>query len=395
MKNFKAILSSILIMAALAGCSKWNQDPLTGLEGNLQDGRNTPTGEAPKPGTPSDNIRIDTVDNYSFQEGTEGSFIITARMLVPGYETSIDFVNLESFPGAQFDPATGTFSWTPPVGTSAGPGLHVKELLIRVTAEREGYVSQVRVEGRQISVTKMTTAPEVISTTGPKTLREGEMGFFKVLVRDRSAAEGISATWPSLMTMAPSYGRNLSGYLTVSDVKSLGKGEFEFTLKVSLTNEEVSDSVEVYQADLIAYSSSGVRSVSKNISINFYTSFSKIQSTWWESVTAVIGKPLRYQFTIYDPKDEVALSNPVFSNLPGGALVDCKMDYPLKSRYRCVLSWTPDVSMPVATIKIKAKVELRNVHYADTYRETQELEFRLVTVADESANSHSVVGGLQ
>ncbi|RYZ79024.1 MAG: hypothetical protein EOP06_27945, partial [Proteobacteria bacterium] len=174
-KNFAGtLLIASVCAASVVGCSKWNQDPMTGQSADTRNGNPNAPEESIKPGSNSENIRIDTVDFYRFQEQLPGSFVITARVLIADATYRINIENLDSFQGATFDEATGTFAWTPPAGTS-GVTETTKTLVIRVVAHVKNH-DESRFLRVPVMIARLIQTPHIISIEKPAQLIEGQIG---------------------------------------------------------------------------------------------------------------------------------------------------------------------------------------------------------------------------
>lgn len=378
MKNMIKILSIIFVVVGVGGCSKWNQDPMEGQPWPNNSGKPSPGGEKPKDGLPPDNIIIDTVSSYAFQESFPGSFKIEARILLPGYSApDISIKNKDDFPYAAFDPTTGIFSWTPPFGTAGSEDSVLKLVEIQVVFRNSDAVI-VKNEAVPVMIKKTFLKPTIVSVSPVESIREGESKSFSVVVRDVNATS-LAITWPSLVLYPPNYGNNLAGFTQVSSAKPLPNGDFEFELTINLLNEEVTDSKAYFKAKLVAFSHGGVSSQSKDVEISFLTSFSELKSTWRGVVSVKTEQSIIYSFVIFDPKDEVVLESPTFTNLPPGAIVNCRRISDAEdSQQHCIFEWTPAVGTPLKVHTIDAEVVVKNKNeWAKVPSEVKKISFQI------------------
>ncbi|MBC7371741.1 MAG: hypothetical protein H7326_09255 [Bdellovibrionaceae bacterium] len=385
MKTMQQVFTILVVMLSISACSKWGQDPLAGEPLAQTDKRDGPTGEKPRPGTNSDNIRIDTVPTFGFQEETEGSFVIEARMLVPDYTTSIDIPNISEFAGATFDPNSGRFTWTPAVGTVVGLDSASKQLDIRVIAKKAGAEDQVRSESRMMVITRLNLAPTIESVSAPLSLREGKTGMITVVVIDRNASDGVESTWPTLVVSKPDYSLNIAGFLDDPEVTSIGNSKFKFQMELNLEDVEITDSLKVAGAVMRAYSSAGRSSAEREFQMDIMTSFSDLKTTWTETLHSTNGNLFEYTFAIYDPKGEINLDDPVFKDLPSTSTMNCRRANYQQTQWNCTFRWTPVADGGERAVVILAEVTVHNSYYSDKYTEVKKLTFELEAAPEKPA----------
>ncbi|MBK9322596.1 MAG: hypothetical protein IPM97_06520 [Bdellovibrionaceae bacterium] len=386
MKNMIKILSIIFVVVGVGGCSKWNQDPMEGQPWPNNSGKPSPGGEKPKDGLPPDNIIIDTVSSYTFQESFPGSFKIEARILLPGYSApDISIKNKDDFPYAAFDPTTGIFSWTPPFGTAGSEDSVLKQVEIQVVFRNPEAVI-VKNEAVPVMIKKTFLKPTIISVPELTSIREGESTKFSVVVRDQNATSS-ELTWPVLVLHPPYSGNNLAGFTKVSSKERLPNGDFVFDLTLNLNGVEVTDTRVNFAANLVAYSFGGIASESKYVDVIIFTSFSDLTSTWRNEISVFTGQPINYSFVIFDPKDEGVLQAPTFTNLPPGAVVDCQsVPSNEDSQQHCVFEWTPAVGTPLKVHAIDAEVVVKNrQEWGNPPSEVKKLSFPIRVLPPKSA----------
>lgn len=379
MKNIKFSICIAVIMGTLTGCggSKWNQDPLAGKDKAFKEGKPAPTlPQAPKP-VESGAVRVYTVEFYHFSEGEMGKFPIAARILETGYTATIYLENIEDFPGATFDAADGKFSWTPPTGTvGSGGDLQVERVLkIQVVGEKTGAPILVGSHSVPIKISKPMSEPVILEVSKDSAnLREGQTTTLTVRVRDRDAGAATN-TYPDLQISAlASYG-NISPFVTLTRVFSMGNGEFVFNLTVDLTEAELTKSRDRFGFQVKAVSHFHRSSKPEKVVVYVVTSFANIQSTWSETIEAPIGVRKDFQFMFFDPKDELYLEAPIFKGLPTGANVYCRGIN--VTRQFCSLIWTPTAATPPGEIRVRAEVIGKNQDSMDQEEKKQFFDFRV------------------
>ncbi len=378
MKNIKNLLSILFVVVVAGACSKWTQDPMEGQPWSNKSGKPNAGGEKPKPGLSSDNIRIDTEPSYKFQEELEASYKIEARVLLSGYSKPVISIdNLTEFQNGTFDPATGMFTWTPPFGIVEGFDSIDKNLVIKVVAKKTGEFDEVRYESIPVVIKKHNKEPTILSVSQLRPIREGETQKFKVVVRDLNSGKDFE-TWPRLSVHAARGYSNLAAFISVSSPYRLSNGDFDFNITVNLSGQEVTDSSETFGAQLVAYSAAGVRSVEHDVQMTILTSFSDLTSTWWDEVPVIAEQQTAYSFVIFDPKNEIYLESPTFTDLPFGAIVQCEKRSSSDSRQYCKLEWTPMAGIPEGFFSIHADVVVRNANTTnDTLTQVKKLAFPL------------------
>lgn len=111
MRILLAVLTSVLFFTAC----EFNQDPLSGSAGNVQENR-PPEYNKPLPEKPMDqeSVQLDVPDSVRGRVGTPIELKIDGRVMVEGVGYTITLNNLGELPGATFDPNTSLFKWTPP-----------------------------------------------------------------------------------------------------------------------------------------------------------------------------------------------------------------------------------------------------------------------------------------
>ncbi|MGZ3804178.1 MAG: hypothetical protein ACXVB4_08220 [Pseudobdellovibrionaceae bacterium] len=369
MKNVKYFLNTVLILGVLAGCaSQWNQDPLSGVVGPFQTAQDKPTNvEAPKP-IESNNVVVETADFYSFREGIEGELAITARILESDYVPTISVENLSDFPGASltvanYDSATrvltAKFSWTPALGTVSGNSSleDKKDIKLLVLGNKPDSLVLTRHLAVKVSVGKTLSTPEIFSISERiLETREGETSHITLKVRDKDAGSDAKS-YPQIQVQPIFDKLNLSSFVKLSEPVLMGNNEFTIYLTLDLSAAELTKSRGSFGFTLKAISRFNQISEGQDIHVTVFTSFSKLQSTWFDTLEVTGGIKKEFQFIFFDPKVELSVMSPTFNGLPQGATIDCKK---VAANQLCTFSWTPDLTAPAGEFSIHALVSAKN-----------------------------------
>lgn len=388
------LLTSLVLAAALAsaGCSEWKQDPLAGREAALNNGSEKPEQPGGKP-TPSNAIMVDADNYFSCKEGRTDEMQISARILLPGYSHSISIENLDEFPGATFDANTGKFKWTPARGTVIGEEMTSEKILkVSVVASKPG--APVLVGGKEIviGIARAFTAPEVVTIRANKQkLREGESDTVTVTVRDADAVKEIESTWPTIQFTNVIGGKSLVPFVSLIDT-AWKNNLIEYTMRVDLTDAELTKAVSDYSFGVKANSRFAQTSDEKRVDYSVMTSLTDAVTTWVAEQEGTPGKVIEYQFMVYDPKGEAAVTVTSFQNLPVGALASCtKVN---ASNLSCTFLWKTDATTPVNNYNIIAKVEVRNSDFnKDNFIKTQNLSLKVKIKPVASPSPFQISGG--
>lgn len=394
MKNIKYFLSAVFVIATLAGCgSKWQQDPLSDKDGAFKNGQQKPTlPESPKP-ISSESVRLDTVDQYTFREGTPGEITMSARVLEAGYTPTIFIDNMNDFPGAAFNTSTGKFTWTPPMGTVNGDqGLEEKRpLSVHVVGNNPNGKVLSGTFKVDLRIGKQVNTPEIFSVSKTSaTMREGDMMTVQVKVRDKDAGSS-AASYPNLQVLPITGYGNISQYVTITQVLATGNNEFVINLSVDLSDAELTKSRDRFGFMLKAISRFQQASTAQNVLIDVATSFAPLQSTWFDVLSVPVGVKTNFQFMIFDPKDETFVGTPTFTNVPNGATITC--NGVSVTRQFCTFSWSPDFTVSPGDYTINAVATAKNQDAQDTFSKDNTFQLKLTVTSAPPVSPVSVKGG--
>jgi hypothetical protein len=360
-------LAAVLIATSLAACSQGlQQDPLADQPDEIRNGVDRGSAKpAPKPTPlPSEALRIDTAEFYSFKETFEGSATISGRVLIPvngkpaekGVDYEVNIENMSSFPGAFFDAATGQFKWTPPRGFVDLEYTRNMSLIVSLNTKMPPVLSVRRTI--PVFVTRAENDPEILSVDGLNghTIREGASREFDVTVLDPDSVDTDSAR-PRLLIVNNRSGSNSAASMVAMVQPGWGKTNptndpgdkhrWTFRLKIDSRGAEVTSSESLLSFGLIAVSRFGRSSAPTNVDVRFMTSVRAPMISWRETVNLVGGQEALINFNVFDPQAEGRL---VFrfnrcATLPG--LANCTCVQQTASNLLCSIRWkVPDVVAP-------------------------------------------------
>lgn len=386
MKNTKYFLGTLLVAGLLAGCSSsWDQDPLAKKDAALRDGQSKPTEDKKPDATPSDGIRLDRPQVITFREGQEGEFTMKGRILKTGYATRVLIENMNDFPGARYtvsptDATVGKFVWNPPTGTVTGATGNADEskvLKVLVLGEKTGEGVERKSFEIEIKVVKFLRDPEISAISNSNiTVREGEVANFTFQVIDRDAGADPS-TWPSLQALPMLGYGNISQFVTITNMSAVGMGggTYSVSMKVDLTNAELTKSKGSFGFALQAVSRYQKTSMKQNVYVNVLTSFANMQSTWFDVLDFSLGVKAEHQFLIYDPREEMVVGTPTFTGAPAGATFTCSGVG--VSKQLCKMSWNPDFTATAGDFTVRANVVGKNQDTSDFQSKNQTFDLRM------------------
>ncbi len=368
MNKLIAFAIVVLSMAAASGCGGWDQDPMSGKDGVLKDGWPYPTKPiGTKPVNPN-MITITAPYFVSFEEEKNRKFEILVRVLEDGYTADLEIENLSDFPGATYNTTDNVFSWTPAKGyvESMGVGVSVlKELKIKVNAYKTGSIVYSGDHKVEIRVFRDYTAPEITRIDMPRqVMREGERMDISVYYSDKDADPNDRSTWATLRLESFPALKSLAGLMQFSRTnKGAGATEYVTTMRVDLSEGDLSANLDVYSVGLSMISRYGKTSATQRMDLTLLTSFATPITTWTEKIQVTVDTPMTYKFDIFDPKQEQVLTSDSFAGLPLGSDIQCQST--ARSVLNCVLTWTPQAGTE-GSHTIEAVVNGRNTDVRDT-----------------------------
>jgi hypothetical protein len=395
--DWAAGLSAMLIAMSLSACSQGlQQDPLGDQPDEIRNGVNRGAAKpAPKPTPlPSESLRIDTAEFYSFKETFEGSAVLSGRVLIPvdgkpaekGVDYELNIENMNAFPGASFDAATGQFKWTPPRGFVDVEYTRNMTLVVSLNTKVPPVLSVRRTI--PVFVTRIENDPEVLSVDGlaGHTIREGESRDFQVTVNDPDSFD-TDAGRPRLLIVNNRRGANSAAALvsmvqpgwgkTNPTIDAADKTKWIFTLKIDSRGAEVTSNESLLSFGLIAVSRFGRSSAPMNAEAKFITSVRTPVISWRDTVNLVGGQEALINFSAYDPQGEGRM---VFrfnrcATLPG--LANCTCVQQSASNLLCSIRWkVPDVASPTDYV-VEGVAENLSPVLTDTQKASMTLNGRI------------------
>jgi hypothetical protein len=334
MKLFIALIASLLLVTA---CST-DQDPLKGASDQVAHG-NKPDTHKPIAEKPLDkmNLQIDAPSLVNAAVGMEVKFNIAGRVLVPGVEFVLYIDNLDTFPGATFDPATGDFSWTPTkeaIGRQISTEMTLSVTIATVVAP--GRVSTSENKSISIVLVNSFTKPTINSVTGESAVIGG-LAYtysFKLTNVDASGKDDITIIGQS----CGSSGRTLTPYITLNQfsVRDLGNGQYSGELSMDLYQAS-NLTAGTYCFAIAAVTSQGKVSDIYKQTVTYDPRIERSVSTLKE-INLVVGEVQKVSFSVYDPQGANVLSitkiDDISVALPGSTFT-CALDNSNKSLIHC------------------------------------------------------------
>lgn len=374
---YKIVLFA-LAMTLSAGCSL-KQDPLAGRSEDLRNAKKPgPQPEKPAP-VETDNLVIDAPDAVTFSEGVSNEFQMRTRVLLPEYD-QVDLLveNIDAFPGATFDAATGVFRWTPPAGI-VGTGI-TRQMLMNVRT----YVSsstnkdaRVLTHGRVVvfAITKNPQEPTVsrISNLGA-TLREDDYYNFHIYVNDPDA----SAVAPELIFTTPrAASKSLAPYISIDDVDFDSRTQvWDFSCRLNLYSVEITNSMSSAGFSVKAITSYGKSSQPLEYAGTILTDLQDAKTTWQGTQTLKPGVENRIPFVVYNPAGEGLLSLDPGFKIPAGSSLSC-VGTTVVGSMQCEFVYTPvGVVGRRTSDTITMYARTRNTYTSDTASTTTYFTYR-------------------
>lgn len=381
MKMQSKVLSVLTSLFLITACSSENtdflfggkQDPMQDQDKAIeQGGPKPPIPESPKP-IQSDAIRIDTVEFFNFKAGAGDEFRIGARMLLPDYEFEVRIVNMQEFPGATFDAATGMFNWKPAENTVTGADLY-KDLVLQVEAIAKKPNSPILMSTRSVSirVSRYYYTPEIVmvETNSAQPLREGSVSFITVEIDDPNSTSD-QATWPTLLINGPKTMGSLAAFTSVHKVVQMPSGHIQYSLEINLKGVEVTSSYDTLGLVFKAVSIFNKMGAEQLTTLQVFNKLTEPVTTWTKTVEAPVGSKLDYQFMILDQKAEGVVTKPAFKDLPVGADVQCTSIS--RSVQSCRLLWTIPEGTAAGLARFSSDVVVESPYWKD--KETAQKTF--------------------
>ena len=409
----RSLWAGLLVMSAvLSACNtNFNQDPLAN-----QSGLNPvpPGGEQRKPNkpVPSEALRIDSDQYFSFKEGVPSDpRAITGHLLIPAGEdeaqVGVDFnlaiANIDEFPGATFDQISGKFAWTPPIGTV--DRATTREMFLDVEMTTTGSTKLFTNKKIPIYITRAENDPEVVSVDGlTGRIREGESRDFTITVKDPDSVDRDGGR-PRVLVVASANGKNNAAQMVTTNVNGSQPNpskdpadatKWIFRMRLETTDQEITVSQSTLSFGVIAVSRHGKMSAPKTTDVQFITGLTAPRMSWKEVIEIPSGQPAVINFTVFDPKFEGRLTASVTRCAGPGAVCKCVPQSTWNSSsVICTLTWTPPtISWPSSgTFYVDVTAVNSSPVSSDPQKQTQNLTGTIRVVSPQTGPQWSTEGG--
>lgn len=386
--NLFAVFASVALVPVIGmavGCTKLQQDPLSGEPDSIRNGK--PATEKPAPEIPQKEevLKLDYYKTYTFREGVESEIVLNGRLLqsVNGQEGVINrdfevFVdNMGDFPGATFDRATNTFRWKPS-HVSAGDMYTEIPLIIKgATLTLQKNVS--RTEEAVVIVIRSETDPQIKSVNASfPVLREGQSYDFTVTVKDPDTAASLGQA-PRLFALPSGNSYNKDGSRLIKMVPGTTSAPnpvqdpqdpslWTFKMRVETGDLELTANEDYFSASIEVMSVFG-RRANQNVSFKIATTVRAPEITWRDRMSVNAGSKANVSFSVYDPKSEGRIMA-VISNcsvLPG-ATCSCISNTGDFSMRTCTISWNVPANQTLGTYTVKVDTENESKAYTNPHK---------------------------
>lgn len=188
-EKIKHLIGLSAIAFILMGCP---QDPYADKSDDVRNAPPPHYSEKPGEGVDSGRVKLESVSPfYEFYETQEGSANFQGRVLIDGIKFTLSVINPEDFPGHTFDPATGTFLWTPAKGVTGDQRMLQKTLSVQLTTTPDSYGKIItKVINVPLYTHRKLGEPRITNITGlPALLFEGDYAELTVAFIDEDASD--------------------------------------------------------------------------------------------------------------------------------------------------------------------------------------------------------------
>lgn len=369
MKRFVLQTLVTALTMGLVACGDLSQDPLKGVDESIRNAKPPQTKpEIPRP-VESDALLIVAPEVVSFKEGVQTEMSLQLRTLLPDYEGEINIVNMGAFAGASYNPQTGSFTWTPPMGSVMSGFFQEYVLQVEATANpvgKSGGAILFTKKDVHFIVQKVTTAPVIKSVTySEPSFRENGLHTINIVVEDIDGGTGPNES-PNILISNGTSKTSIAPY--VYKMSARGNAvtkEWFFEYRVNLSGVELTDSRLDTIIELQAINRYGVYSAPTRSTVVVYTDFAGTAETTFEVGTEfVVGQKNVIPFTVFDPKGEAVVNVSRVRGFPADAQVFCKDIR--KSWLNCRVEWTPDTKDAKKTFNSFIDVQYRNRRSEDS-----------------------------
>ncbi len=364
-------------MLLTAGCGNmFEQDPLKKKSDAIKNA--TDPGHRPKPAEPrpSEAVRINSAEFYSFKEGRTDTFSLSLNVLIKDYTGELEITNLNEFPGAVF--TNGEFVWTPPKGIVRAGELY-SEIPLKVAAVAKSTDKDLPVLTQQkvirIIISVTLGLPEITAAQGVgNEIHEGDNDEITVVVHDPDG--GLTPEeYPQLRLLLSSRSLSLAPFMSLERVDAdFTKRIFTYKYSLNMRDAELTPNSDDASVGIIAVSRFGKASPRVDIKYKIFTRLSEPRIKWADDVRFTPGIENVYKFMVYDPKHEGALTLDTHPIIPVDSTLKCGNDDPDTDpnleEMECTFTWNPPYNKREQTMTLEFKVINHNQHFMDTRTES-------------------------
>lgn len=397
-------LSAALLI--FGGCAKvqetlgLKQDPFQDMPDEIRNGVPPTTKPVPGPtAVDAKELRIDGLDFFTFKEAQRGEAKLSGRVLtaIDGEEPQLGknfrlvIENLKDFKGATFDPATGTFAWTPEVGTVDTD--FNRMMTLKVALETTKGIAKSTRRNFNVFVLRQFNDPMIedvdtlSAVLSADPMHEGEYREFDVWVQDPDASDSSEGN-PRLLVTNAQYGRDIGPFVSVlrgpyRDPKDPKRWRFRMAL--DLNGAELTKTYNTMVFGLMAVSQFGHLSAPQTVRVKVLTKVVAPVFSWGgfddPPITFYADQDNSMSFTVSDPKQEGVVSAHCI-DIPDGAKCECGFtsDYK-RSVATCTISWHPVGSASIGQHSIRGTVTNQSPVDSDPDGESAQFNGRINVVA--------------
>jgi hypothetical protein len=225
----------------LAGCE---QDPMKNASDSVRNGHLPDSGKLePQKPLPKDSLQIDAPGKYNGRVNFPIEIKIAGRVLVPDIPFTFIVANLDRFPGATFDAATGVFKWTPNKEFLNGQMavMETLEVVMKTLPGVKNYPESTETKFIPVIITNEYERPIINTIIANKVPMKAETRLaFELEDQDAVNAKDLNVVVTDCAT--PSYG---SGKMSLGALVQVDraayketsfKGKYTGELKINLNN---------------------------------------------------------------------------------------------------------------------------------------------------------------
>lgn len=355
-----------------------SDDPLYGKPDFIRNAG--PGNQKPGPGTLREEeiIISSNQSSFIFQEDVSTEIKISGRVLRPDYNLKLVIENMDEFPGASFDAATGAFTYLPKIGSVPESAANGLETLLKVQAIAVGVDGSNTVKNKSFNVLirRASLQPTVVKDDlAVNYIREGERTRFTVSVSYRGEPGQVKNPDLRVNIDPPktSYDSDLSKYITLegNPVQDANDPKiWNYTFEINLYNVNLTKSSEDYAFQISFQNSQALSSTPREFTVNVRTNLEEIRSTIeYDTVRVTKGTTFVRDVVFYDPRDEglvlVELTGP--TPLPEGMTIDRCREGSRDSIRICTIVWAVPTTLNESYFTLRFEATSRSQAYGDNF----------------------------